>query len=104
MLFNRADPAFHLSLSYIIPATVVTAFFFLFVVGAGLRAQKLPVRAGSETMLGKTTIAVGPIDAASGKVFVEGEYWNATSDLPVQPGAVVRIISRQGLTLRVKPV
>src|SRR5207249_4085045 len=51
MLFNRGDPAFRLSLAYIIPATVVTALFFLFVVSAGLRAQLLPVRAGRETML-----------------------------------------------------
>ena len=58
MLFNRADPAFRLSLAYIIPATLVTAAFFIFVVGAGLRAQFLPVRAGRETMLGKT--APGP--------------------------------------------
>ena len=54
MLFNRSDPAFRLSLAYIIPATVVTALFFIFVVGAGLRAQRLPVRTGKEAMVGKT--------------------------------------------------
>ena len=59
MLFNRADPAFRLSLGYIIPATLVTAAFFVFVVGAGLRAQFLPVRAGRETMLGKTVPGAG---------------------------------------------
>ena len=52
MLFNRQDPAFQLSLAYIIPATLVTAAFFFFVVGAGVRAQFLPVRAGRETLLG----------------------------------------------------
>jgi membrane-bound serine protease (ClpP class) len=36
MLFNRTDPLFHLSLSYIIPATLVTAAFFVFVIGKGL--------------------------------------------------------------------
>ena len=51
MLFNRADPVFRLSLLYIIPATLVTAAFFIFVVGAGLRAQFLPVRVGRETLL-----------------------------------------------------
>src|SRR5207245_2411217 len=51
MLFNRADPAFRLSLAYIIPATLVTAAFFIFVVSAGVRAQFLPVRSGKEAML-----------------------------------------------------
>ena len=57
MLFNRADPLFRLSLSYIIPATLITAAFFVFVIGKGLRAQTLPVKAGVETMLEKTVTA-----------------------------------------------
>ena len=103
MLFNRGDPAFRLSLAYIFPATLVTAAFFLFVVGAGLRAQTLPVRAGKETMLGQTVAAMGRIDATAGKVFVEGEYWNARSDTPVEAGQPVEIVGVEGLTLKVKP-
>jgi membrane-bound serine protease (ClpP class) len=103
MLFNRGDPAFRLSLAYIIPATLLTAAFFIFVVGAGLRAQLLPVRAGRETLLGKTIPALARIDAASGRVFVEGEYWNAISDVPIEPGHPVEIVDIYGLTLKVKP-
>ncbi len=103
MLFNRADPAFRLSLAYIIPATLITAAFFLFVVGAGLRAQLLPVRVGKETLLGKTTTAVQRIDSQSGKVFIEGEYWNAISDALIEPGAPVQIVGIEGLTLKVRP-
>jgi membrane-bound serine protease (ClpP class) len=103
MLFGRAGPAFQLSLVYIVPATVVTALFFVLIVGAGLRAQRLPVRVGTETMLGKTVSAVGHIDKSSGRVFVEGEYWNASSDTPVQPGEAVEIIAIKGLSLKVKP-
>jgi membrane-bound serine protease (ClpP class) len=103
MLFNRQDPAFQLSLAYIIPATLVTAAFFFFVVGAGVRAQFLPVRAGRETLLGKTIPAVARIDAGTGKVFVEGEYWNAVSEVPIEPGHPVEIVGINGLTLKVKP-
>ncbi|HWD94661.1 MAG TPA: nodulation protein NfeD [Verrucomicrobiae bacterium] len=103
MLFNRSDPAFHLSLSYIISGTVVTALFFIFVVGAGVRAQLLPIRAGRETMLGKVTAAAERIDATGGKVFVEGEWWNAVSETPVEPGQSVEIVAIDGLKLKVKP-
>jgi membrane-bound serine protease (ClpP class) len=103
MLFNRADPAFRLSLAYIIPATVITALFFIFVVGAGLRAQQLPVRTGKEAMLGTTAPALSSIDARGGKVFLDGEYWNATSDTPIRVGDAVQIVSISGLTLKVKP-
>lgn len=103
MLFNRAEPAFRLSLAWIIPATALTALFFIFVVGSGLRAQFLPVRAGKETLLGRTTTAVARIDPAGGKVFVEGEYWNAVSDAPILAGQPVEIVGITGLTLKVKP-
>ena len=103
MLFNRAEPGFRLSLAYIIPATLLTACFFLFVVGAGLRAQRLPVRAGKETMMGKTVAALEPIDASSGKVFVEGEYWNAVSQARIEAGQPAEIVGIEGLTLKVKP-
>jgi membrane-bound serine protease (ClpP class) len=103
MLFNRADPLFRLSLSYIIPATLITAAFFVFVIGKGLRAQRLPVKAGAETMLGKTVTALTPIDSRGGRVFVEGEYWNATSDRPIEKGELAEIAAVQGLTVKLKP-
>jgi membrane-bound serine protease (ClpP class) len=101
MLFNRSDPLFRLSLSYIIPATLVTAAFFVFVIGKGLRAQLLPVRAGSETMVGKTVTTLTPIDSRGGRIFVEGEYWNAVSDTPIDKGEVAEIAELQELTLKV---
>jgi membrane-bound serine protease (ClpP class) len=101
MLFDRSEPGFRLSLAYIIPATALTAAFFFFIVGAGVRAQLLPVRAGKETMLGKVIPASARIDARSGKVFVEGEYWNAVSDVPIEPGQPVEIVGIDGLTLKV---
>ena len=103
MMFDRAEPFMRVSLGLIIPATAVTALFFIFVAGAGLRAQRAPVKAGAETLLGRTTPAVTPIDSRGGKVFVEGEYWMAVSDEPIAQGAPVEVVDVQGLTLRVKP-
>jgi membrane-bound serine protease (ClpP class) len=103
MLFNRGAPSFRLSLSFIIPAAIVTAGFFLFVLGAGLRAQLRPVRVGLETLVGKTTTASTPIDSQGGKVFVEGEIWKAVSEMPVAQGEPVEIVGVEGLTLEVRP-
>jgi len=102
MLFNRADPLFRLSLSYIIPATLVTALFFVFLIGKGLRAQLLPIKAGAETLIGKTVTTLTAIDSHGGRIFVEGEHWNAVSDTPIEKDEVVKIVAVQGLTLKVK--
>lgn len=103
MLFNDAEPTFRLSLKYIIPATLITAAFFVFVVGSGVKAQFLPVRSGTDTMLGQTVAALSAIDASGGKVFIEGEYWNAVSPTPVPAGTPVEVVAIRGLTLDVKP-
>ncbi|MBV8815043.1 MAG: nodulation protein NfeD [Verrucomicrobia bacterium] len=103
MLFDPRDPVFRLSLKYIIPGVVLTAAFFIFVVGKGVRAQRLPVKVGQETMIGKTGSALTDIDSAGGKILFEGEYWSATSDVPVRTGQTVQINGIEGLTLRVQP-
>jgi membrane-bound serine protease (ClpP class) len=68
-----------------------------------VRAQSLPVRAGRETMLGKVVPALDRIDAGGGKVFVEGEYWNAVSEVGVEKDQPVEIVGIDGLVLKVKP-
>src|SRR5438874_7563230 len=103
MLFNRADPLFRLSLSYIIPATLITAAFFVFVIGKGLRAQRLPVKTGVQAMAGKTVTASTPINSQGGRIFIEGEYWTAVSDKPIEKGELAEIAAVEGLTLKLKP-
>jgi membrane-bound serine protease (ClpP class) len=103
MLFSHIGPGFGLPLSWIVPATLVTAAFFVFVVGKGIRAQFMPVRAGSETMFGRTVNALSRIDSQGGRVFIEGETWNAVSETPVEAGQPVEVTGIEGLTLKVKP-
>jgi membrane-bound serine protease (ClpP class) len=103
MLFDRNDPVFRLSLGFIVPAVILTAAFFIFIVGKGLRAQLLPVKTGGASMVGKAVPAVTRIDSSSGKVFIEGEYWNATSPVPVEAGQLVEVLALEGLTLKVRP-
>jgi membrane-bound serine protease (ClpP class) len=103
MLFDRRDPLFRLSLAYIIPSAILTSAFFLLIVVKGLQAQRLPVKVGTETMLGKSANALTPIDSNGGKVFLEGEYWTARSTTPINQGDPVQIIAVEGLTVKVMP-
>jgi membrane-bound serine protease (ClpP class) len=103
MLFNHAPIGYRLPMSWIISATVLTAAFFIFVVSKGIRAQFRPVQSGRETMLGRTVKALSRIDAQGGKVFIEGENWNAVSETPVEAGQPVEVTGIEGLTLKVKP-
>jgi len=46
--------------------------------------------------------ALTSIDSRGGRIFVEGENWNAVSETPIEKDEVVKIIAVQGLTLKVK--
>ncbi len=75
--------------------------FFVFVIGKGLSAQRLPVKVGVETMLGKIVPALTPIDSHGGRIFIEGENWSAASDHSIEKGQLVEITAVEGLTLKV---
>ena len=64
--------------------------------------QRLPITVERETMLGKTVNTLTPINASGGKILMEGEYWNAISDTPVEKGRPMQIIAVEGLTVKVR--
>lgn len=103
VFLDRSDPLFRLLRGCIVEGVIVWAASLAFGVAQGLRAQRLPVKVGTETMLGKTVNALTTINARDGKIFIEGEYWNATSDTPVDKGQAVQITAVEGLTVKVKP-
>jgi membrane-bound serine protease (ClpP class) len=53
-------------------------------------------------MVGELGVAHTPL-APSGKVFVHGEFWDAESTRPLEAGARVRVVSIEGLILKVEP-
>jgi membrane-bound serine protease (ClpP class) len=103
LLFDRAGPGFQLTLATLIPGTLVTAAFFLFIVGAGLRAQRLPAKTGREAMIGRVIKAPMLINGDAGRVVVDGESWSARSETPIPEGQLMEIAGLEGLTLKVKP-
>ena len=54
-------------------------------------------------MIGRRVNAQSRIDSTGGKVFIEGEIWNATSEVAVEAGQTVEVTDLTGVTLKVKP-
>lgn len=88
--------------SVILPAALLTAAFFLFVVGFGLKAQRGQVRTGAEGLAG----ARARVCAAEGRdyrVSVHGEIWFARAEQTLAVGDPVRVVEVDGMTLGVVP-
>jgi membrane-bound serine protease (ClpP class) len=103
ILFQGSGGTARVSLGVVLVATAVTTAFFLFVVGAGLRAQKRKVATGAPGLVGQRAVAIGRL-APDGMVKIGDEIWRAVASSPVEAGESVEITGVEGLTLRVRPV
>lgn len=102
IMFETRSPVFRISVTLVITMAAMTGAFFLLAVGAGVRAQKSRIVTGREGMVGQVVEARTDI-APKGKVFIEGEYWNAVTDgEPIKKGELVRVVAVEKLRLRVR--
>ncbi len=104
MLFQDMPEAMELPWGYLVPATLLTAAFFLWIATYGIKAQFTPSRTGVETLVGRQVRVVDPVTPDGGRVFMDGEYWHATSDELIEEGATCQVESVDGLTVRVRRV
>ena len=100
MLFRSGTV--HVSLPLVLAGTGLTAAFFLWVIGAGLRAGLRPVTTGAKGMVGRHGTVVERIDG-EGRVRIGDEVWNATATAVLERGAAVEVVSVSGLQLAVRP-
>jgi len=101
MLFNSPEPALRVSLDVMLPVVVLISAFFIGVVSLVLKAQLRRRRSGREAMLGIEGTALTDV-STDGTVLVRGEYWRAVSDRPVAKGRRVRVVSVEGLCLKIE--
>jgi membrane-bound serine protease (ClpP class) len=94
----------HVSYSIIAGATITTAAFFLFVIGAGLRAQRAAVLTGWKGLVGARAVVVERL-SPRGRVRVGSELWDAVCDSSagIDVGADVVIVGVDKLMLHVRP-
>jgi len=102
LLTERQAPFLRISLTLILTMATLTAAFFAFAVGAGIRAQARKVQTGREGLVGAVGVARSDL-APAGTVFVHGELWSAESeDGTIPAGQRVRVTRVTGLHLEVR--
>lgn len=102
ILFQDLPDSLALSWAWLVPATVITTLFFVWIVTQGIRIQLAPARTGLDSMTGQVARVVDPVGPDGGRVFVSGEYWSAVSDEEIPADASCVVESIDGLTMRVR--
>ncbi|MDR3568310.1 MAG: nodulation protein NfeD [Syntrophobacteraceae bacterium] len=101
MLFP--NPADRVGLSVLLPTTAAVSVFFAAVARLALRARAAKPQTGQESMqgmIGKVVLEIDPV----GKVFVNGELWNAQAEVRIDKGEMVEVVEVHNLKLKVKRI
>jgi len=103
MLFRSAE-GFMVSTMTIAVVAITTGAFFFFLIGLGVRSLKKPYIAGREGVVGHTGEVRMALDP-TGRIFVDGSLWTATSEGGIIPvGEKVMVTNMDGLHLKVRKV
>lgn len=103
MLIDAPGDFMQIGLEIIIPATVLTAAFFIGIISLAVKSQRKKVSSGTSTLIGKEAKVIAAITPTSlGGVKVSGEIWRAKANNNFAEGDKVTVISVEGLTLEVE--
>ncbi len=100
MLIKSPFPALQVSWTVFLPVAMAAGLITFFLGGMALRAHRRKAMSGNEGLIGASGVAETDLNPA-GKVFIQGEIWQAVSDLPIKAGQPVRVTRVNGLTLTV---
>lgn len=104
MLIDADSPLefVRISWSVIVPVVLLTAAFFAFAIGMGIKAQRRKPTTGAEGLLGETGETLTVLNP-DGQVRVHGEIWSATSEEgKIPPHTRITVVGVQNLQVRVK--
>jgi len=101
MMLVDEGAAVRVPLSVILPGALAIAVGAAALLRLVVSAQRLRPTTGAEGLSGQTAVAEVALDPV-GWVQVAGERWRATADRPVAAGERVKVVSVDGLALRVR--
>jgi membrane-bound serine protease (ClpP class) len=102
LMLIDGPPAMRIHLGTALSVSIPFALITMFLLSLAIRARRSKSLMGGEGLLNEIGEARTTL-APAGKVFVHGEYWDAVSSSPVEQGGEVRVVSIEGLKLRVEP-
>lgn len=103
ILISSPIPEMRPTMSLIVLLTVSFAGIILFLTYKVFQSMKRRVDTGQEGLAGEIGTARTRVTPEGGRVFVHGEWWNATADIPIDAGTEVEVLQMEGFRLKVKP-
>jgi membrane-bound serine protease (ClpP class) len=103
LLLVNGPPELRIHLSTALGVALPFALITLFLVSIVVRARRNKVLTGNTGMIDEIGVARTAL-APEGQVQVRGEYWDAISSSPIEPGAQIRVRAVDGMKLHVEKI
>ena len=103
IMFDSDIPGFGISVAFVIGVAVVFAALVIWVLGYLLKLRRRGAVSGRGSIIGGVATVLDDF-ADSGKVWLEGEAWQARSPVPLKQNQEVVVRSMDGLVLEVEPL
>ncbi|MGF1692253.1 NfeD family protein [Photobacterium kagoshimensis] len=103
MLMDTETPGFQIAVPLIVGLTVVSALFFFVIIALLLKVRRRPVTTGVQLIQGQIATVICGFPG-EGKVMVDGEIWQARSNMQYQQGDHVVVTNISGLWLDVESI
>ncbi len=101
MLLDTGVPGYGVSIPLIATFALLSAAFFMVVLGMAIKARQRPVVSGAEQLVHSVGEAIDDFEK-EGWVRVHGERWKAQTSTPLKRKQKVRVIALNGLVLVVE--
>ncbi|MEN8176626.1 MAG: nodulation protein NfeD [Pseudomonadota bacterium] len=92
-----------ISVPLIASVALVSAVFFIWVIGRFIRLRRRRAKTGEEELVGSVGVALKDFEG-TGRVRVHSENWQARTKGAVKKGQRVKVVAVDGLSLNVEPV
>ena len=103
MMFDSGIPGFGISMTFVVTFSTIMGLALLWLVHFLVKLQRRGPVSGAASIIGGTGVAMESFTGA-GRVWLEGESWQAQSSVPIQKDQEVRVTALDGLLLHVEPI
>ena len=103
IMFDTDVPGFGISIAFVTSIAIVFAALVIWVLGYLLKLRRRGAVSGRGSIIGGVATVLDDF-ADSGKVWLEGEAWQARSSVPLKQDQEVVVRAMDGLVLVVEPV
>lgn len=102
MMFDSGIPGFGISVTFVVTMAILAGAFLFWMVSYLLRLRKRGPVTGAESIIGHTATALESF-TGDGRVWMQGEAWQAHSAVPIEKDELVRVRRIDGLLLYIEP-